>query len=162
MGMIISLALLLALAGCQAAVTEQPIPTPEIIAEGEAECQLQMTSESYSFPSSIETYDPISGVVQRGIINTFTVNCENPYLIYTCIDVQDHKYKGDLVQSFTSINECVTDEGGVWKGTCTVTIGEHSVCTSLGDGIYTDLSLETDADLVTMIMKYKVSRLAAK
>jgi hypothetical protein len=71
-----------------------------------------------------------------------------------CIDVQDH-YDATTPMHFTSLVECITNECGVWKGTCDSTLDKSAVCTTKGDGKYKGLQLYTNTDLKTYTMKYR-------
>ena len=150
------LIVLLAITGCQPVLKAQPTATLEVIVENESQC----TIESGPGLGGIPANDPELGEVTRAVVNIYHIDCGNPYVTEKCIDVQDHHVDEEGVLHFTSMVECVTDEGGVWKGTCDATIGKSAVCSTKGEGKYKGLQLFTDSDLNTMVMKYRVTKLA--
>jgi hypothetical protein len=160
---ILFLVTLLVMAGCQSVAkvqptgAPQPTATPIVVIEGEALCSVS----DFNQAQGIDIEEPELGKVTRGMVATYAINCGVPYVTEKCIEIQDGHFEGDVFH-WTSIFECITDEGGVWKGTCDSTLGETAVCTSNGDGKYKGLQLYTDADLNTYNMKYRITRLVGE
>ena len=159
--------LLLPLTGCQPApnvqqasssqqnVAPSAVPTALIVVKGEEQCSI---TEMKSLADGTPVSDPQLEQAVKAQVLTYNLDCGNPYITEKCIEIQDTDQKGTVFH-FTSLFECVTHEGGVWKGTCDATLGEKAVCTGKGDGKYKGLQLYTDADLNTYHIKYQVTRL---
>lgn len=151
---------LLLVTGCQPGATTEvvvntPTVAPEVVVESEGQCSV---TDMNQIAEGTVVHEPQVGQVTRAAVMTYAIKCGNPYVTEKCIDVQDH-YDEATPFHFTSLVECVTDEGGTWKGTCDSTEGKSAVCTTEGDGKYKGLQLYTNADLNTYIMKYRVTRL---
>ncbi len=154
------LVVLLIVTGCQpgattAAVVNTPTVAPEVVVDSQSQCEI---TDFIEVSKGIVVHEPEVGQVTRADVMSYAIDCGNPYVNEKCIDVQDH-YDETTPMHFTSLVECVTDEGGTWKGTCDSTEGKSTVCTDEGDGKYKGLQLYTNSDLNTYIMKYRVTRL---
>jgi hypothetical protein len=144
------LVVLLLVTGCK------PAANTEVVIESEGPCTI---SEIKSISDGMKTIEADVENVFRAVVMNYTIDCGHPYVKETCIDVQDHFINGPITHITSSV-ECVTTEGGIWKGTCDGTEDVSNVCTTVGEGKYKGLQLTTNVDLKTMVMKYRVIKLS--
>lgn len=131
--------LLLVIAGCQStpeASVAAEGPKLDVIEEGEVECQLKIIGE-YENIGILRT-EPELEEVLRGHVIWGDMDCTKPFMTGRVIALQD---MGDNI--WTSFDEFITDEGGVWKGFCE-NDETSSKCSWEGEAKYQGLHLETD------------------
>ena len=148
--------------------TPTAAPTEMVLTEGEANCPLVDFEEE----PGPKLKDPDLGDVYRAFVQKFNFTCPEPYLKGKCVEIQDFSSLEDYTYPPYGLIECVTDEGGVWKGTYEwalkpqfVQNKPHEVnhFTSLGifkgEAQYKGLQMSTEYDLETSNMKFRVTRL---
>lgn len=142
---------LLVLTGCQAKEPER-----EIVYEKEIPCPVADVVETTVDP--IE--DPELGTVFRGLTQEFKLLCSEPYIEGRIIALLDGYIKSDLTSGSWGYYELVTNEGGVWKGTCETTLPIKTVCTLLeGEDIYKGLQMSLEYDFATSKVNIAVYKL---
>jgi len=153
----------------QPTATPTVVPTEIVLAEGEAYCPLVDFEEE----KGSKVKDPDLGDVYRAFVQKFNWTCPEPYLKGKCVEIQDFSSLEDYTYPPKGLIECITDEGGVWKGTYEWVLKpqfvqymplEVNYFTSLGifkgEGQYKGLQMSNQYDLETSIVKFRVTRLA--
>lgn len=151
--------------------TPQPTATPTdiVVAEGEADCPLIDLKEE---PGFSEIPDPEMGNTWRAIIQTWKFSCGEPYGKEKCVSISDIF---PAPPNWSGLIECVTDEGGVWKGTAEWVLKpqyrssetnevDHyiSVGHFIGEGLYEGLQLYNEVDQGTFNMIYRITKSVVK
>ena len=145
--------MLLLIAGCQTAPEASVAaegPKLDVIEEGEMECQMKIIGENNNI--GILRTEPELEEVLRGHVIWGDMDCQKPFAKGRSIAIQD---MGDNI--WTSFNEFITDEGGVWKGFCE-NDETSSKCTYEGEAKYQGLHFETELFWDTFINKYRLAK----
>jgi hypothetical protein len=151
---LVCLLLLLAFAGCQA-VQKQGAAPETVVAEGKGTCTFSYLTTLH--PGKIVS-DPELVYVTYGNVHIFGYDCGDPYMDSDCVRVTDYWGEPDK-ESFTSMDECVTTEGGVWIGTAKGDGGDTLQHDYLGKGKYKGLKLSFLFDIPTSTADYRVTKL---
>lgn len=159
---ILTLAMLLAFAGCQAAATPTiapiptiaPTPTESVVVEREANCPI----ENFIEQPSIKVMDTELGEVDRAFYVRWSFSCEDPYIKGQYFAIQDGYTRPDGTYVWTSMLEIVTDEGGVWKGNCD-NDPKSSRCTFIGDSKYKGLKMTSEYFGETGVVKFRIAKI---
>lgn len=102
---------------------------------------------------------PELGNVTYGHVITMGYDCGDPYMISDCVSVVDY-WPAKNTHADNARVECVTTEGGVWKGTSENDGGDTVTNTYLGEGKYKGLKLTYGFDATTSMVEYRVTRVA--
>jgi hypothetical protein len=140
------------------AAGEQSAQTEVLVAEGEAKCPIIDFQEGDSIP----VWDPeLEQNVDRAFVIQCVLDCPEPYIGGHVIAIQDGWYDKYDEYMWTALEELITDEGGVWKGTCVSYMRfQAGECLMDGDGLYKGLQISTRYDYQTSVIKYRVTKLA--
>jgi hypothetical protein len=136
------------------------VPTEIVLAEGEANCPIEDFEEDD--PVAIVN-DPELGKVDRAFVIRFNFTCAEPYVKGKEVAIQDGyaPKDGSYVYVWTSLQEVITDEGGIWKGTCDSN-PELSRCTFKGEGKYKGLKYYSEYNLKTSDLKFRITTFVSK
>jgi hypothetical protein len=150
---LISLILLLAAGGCQAA-EKVGAETEIVVAEKSVVCEISNYSET---PPLRMPFDEELGYVERGYVNKYSMDCSDPYLDGNYVGIQD-EWKKETGAEWSSMSECVTTEGGVWKGTTHAKDGIVQIA-YVGEGKYENLHMTMDFNLNNSTGTYKITKM---
>jgi hypothetical protein len=153
---------ILAIVGCQPAAMEQIAPTEivaateSVIAERETVCPILSFEEG----PSITVNDPELGDTDRAFYIKAKYDCSEPYIKGRIFGIQDGYFLKNGDYYFNGMYEFVTDEGGIWKGTCENYADTGKCMTLTGEGRYKGLQMSSEYTYSTSTVKIRVIQLA--
>jgi hypothetical protein len=147
--------MLMAITGCQAITKEEAAPTPIVVVTREATCPI----ENFEEQESTSAWDlALLKNVDRAFVVKGDFTCEDEYIKGKLVALQDGYVLDTGKYYWTGFYEIITDEGGIWKGTCENTQDAGSVCKFNGESKYKgqQMSLDISADSV---FKFTITKL---
>jgi hypothetical protein len=153
---LIGIVLLLS-SGCQA-VQQQAAAPDIVVVENKNVCEfLYITNMIPGWP----TYDAKLGIITRGFVFKFGIDCDDPYLNGDYVGLNDYWGEGDS-EGGTGMVEGVTVEGGIWKGTSIHEGGDTIQHDYIGEGKYKGLKLSFVFDITDSSVDYRVTKAAGE